>query len=419
MPRMTERSRLPELNQPIETGQSPAVADLAAGGFAAETEILTTTGPRRVGRLTPEDRVYALNLATSVMQPKRVLAVEPVTPTDSLVEIRTRRGHLKLLQDHRIPYQTKSISRIRTHPAGELATRQEYKFVNDWQTRAYPRLEQVDMTELAKEYEVGVTPNCHGHTFRARLPDGCEPSRYGGDVGYYFDPDTFETYRSSIEDTAAEVTIHAGPNHWRRPITFDGDDFLEFLGWFITEGSITHSSNRDTSEIGIAQKTASHRERIAELFDRMEIDVCVSENGFSFSSKLFARVLTRLCGGSSHEKRLPEFVFTLPREQQELLLDTLFAGDGNDWGVYYTASDQLAADILRLFAYVEYKPRYTVRNGNWQLYLGTSRDGFSSTAHVSSTTDTSPCYRLTVADYSAVMAGMDGKFQWVGVSQVG
>lgn len=396
----------------------PSATTLATGGFTVDTEIMTTNGPIRIDELTRSHEVYALNLTTKLVKPKPVLDIEQIEYKGPLIKISTRRSDLHIAPDHRIPFETKEIDRIRTQRAGDLPERVHYKFVNDWQFPSRDRLDTIEITDFAEECEFCVKHDCHGHTFRAALPDGCEPIRRNSHYGYFFDPETFEQHREEIENVATEVEVHSGPNYWRRPFQFEGDDFIEFLGWYIAEGSITENSSSNTTEIGFAQKTAKHREALQELFSRMGVSVSTGKNGFSFSSPLYARVLTSLCGDKTFEKQLPEFVFKLPTEQQTVLFKTLLAGDGNQKETYYTTSDKLANDMLRLALHLGYKPRYSKRQRTWQLYHWDTNDGFQSEVNVSRTSTSNPLYRLTVSDYSAVVAGRNGAFQWCGVSKV-
>lgn len=96
----------------------------------------------------------------------------------------------------------------------------------------------------------------------------------------------------------------------------------------------------------------------------------------------------------------------------------LIAGDGNERQTYYTVSERLANDVLRLCLELGIKPRYTVRKGVWQIYIREINDGFQPAAHLGKKEATQDLYRLTIGDYSVVMAGHNGKFQWVGVSNV-
>jgi len=76
--------------------------------------------------------------------------------------------------------------------------------------------------------------------------------------------------------------------------------------------------------------------RLDALFDRMEIDVDASGSSYSLGSKVYARILERLCGGESDSKHLPAFIGEVHTDLQERLLEVLLAGDGNDWDVFCT-----------------------------------------------------------------------------------
>jgi DNA polymerase I len=250
------------------------------------------------------------------------------------------------------------------------------------------------------------------------LPDGCEPCRANSHYGYFFDAETFKTYQNELEALAERVTVHAGRNHWHRPYRFGGDDFIEFLGWFITEGSVTSRDNSDSAVVQIAQELPEHRRQIASLLERMDLSVDTQDRSFSFGSVLFARLLTQLCGSGSRDMHLPEFIWECSTEQKELLLRTLIDGDGHESTKYYTASRQLAEDIMRLQVELGMKPRYG-RNGDiWRLSLSTIRDGFKSSRNVSFIQVTEPMYQLTIEDFSLIMAGRNRAFQWIGVSNI-
>lgn len=392
--------------------------ELTNGGFTPETKVMTTDGPVAIRNLSVGDHLYTLDPVSRVVKQKPVTAVQSVSHDGELVAIETQRADLRVATNHRIPFRTEAKSEIRFERAGDLNERSYYKFINRWQTLPKERLDSVDITDFVAEYEICASCEAHGHTFRAALPDECKPIRNNGHSGYHFDEQTFKEYQSAIETIADEVTIRAGPNHHRRPYRFDGDDFIEFLGWFITEGSIYWSTSSDTAQVKLAQETDRHQQVIASLFERMELDVHRDDRKFEFGSKVFGRLLEDLCGAGSQYKRLPAFVWSLPQEQQQLLLDILLAGDGNDRQTYYTASEQLASDLLRLCLELGIKPRYTQRDGIWQIYVRRVNDGFQSKQHVRKVEAEKNTYRLSVADYSIVMAGRDGKFQWIGVSSI-
>lgn len=400
-------------------GKSEAI-ELAKGGLSGKTEILTTDGPVAVAGLEIGDQVYALNASTKVLKPRPVTEIERIEYQGPLVHADARRIDWLLHPDQRVPYRTDSIDRIRFQRAGDLDEIGMYHLVNDWRSPTRPPLETVDITDFVDEFEAYVEIDCHGHTFRAALPEGCNPKDRNQFTGYHFDAETFKQYQESIESLGTEVTIRDKKGHWRRPYRFDGDDFIRFIGWFVTEGSLIPSMNRDSTTISISQKTSEYREQIEKLFERLDIDVQVSKGSYAFSSNLYARLLKSMCGDGCRQKRLPDFVWNLDTEQQELLLEVLMDGDGNDWKAYYTTSRQLADDVLRLCIETSRKPRYSFkeRRGSWEIYVGKINDRLSSKRQVSVTEDKKRLYRLTVDDYSLVMAGRNGRFQWVGISEI-
>jgi DNA polymerase I len=395
-----------------------AGVSLGGGGFTPDTFVMTAEGATRVDAISPGTEVYALDPMTRLVKPKRLTAVQQIAFDGPLVTVETRRANFHVAPGHPMLYRTKNDQQPRFQRAGDLPDRHSYKFITNWQRPPREPLEAVDITELIDDYEISATFDEHGHTVRAMLPAGCEPTRCNSHTGYFFDPATFKQFQSLIETAAATVRIHSAPGHRHRPYRFEGDDFIRLIGWFVTEGSVYHKQNRNSAEIQIAQKTERHRDSIRTLFDRLEISVTEKPEGFVFGSLLYGRLLERLCGEDSHSKRLPHFVWTLPRRQQKLLLDVLVAGDGDEYGTYYTASERLASDVLRLCVDVGLNPRYRLRRGTWAIHPAKVNDGFQSPRHVASMPSNDSVCQLTVADYSAVLAGRKRKFQWVGVSNV-
>lgn len=326
----------------LNTGPLTPATDRAApvtwrcdGGLAPDTELLTDDGPTPVAACLPGDHVRALDTTTGRAVRKPLVAVEPVEPEDEVVDATARRVGIRVRPAQPLLLSTTSTDRLRTIPAGDLDRYSSYAFVGDWTTPARRRLGTVDVTRICDDYEACARTADHGHTFRAALPEGCEPTNRNSHTGYYFDATTFEAHRAAIERAADEITVRAGPDAHRRPRLFDGDDFLRLLGWFATEGSVTESTTSDTIEIQFAQAPGDDHDAIAALCERMGFDPSVDDSSIRFSSRLFGRLFARLCGAASATKHLPPVVHSLPTRQQRLLLDVLLRGDGNDDGVFY------------------------------------------------------------------------------------
>ncbi|MFC6940713.1 hypothetical protein ACFQE8_12185 [Salinirubellus sp. GCM10025818] len=387
----------------------------AVGGFAADTEVMTTRGAVPVPELTTDDLVYALDPTTRLVKTKPVRAIERCE-TEGVIEIRTRRADLRVAPDHPIVYRTKAIAQPRFIRAGDLSDREYYQFINQWRRPPREPRSEIDITDFTDEYQACVTRSVHGHTFRAALPDGCEPIYRSRNVGYCFDAETFKRYQTELEALGDTVAVRAKRGHHPQPYRFDADAFIQFIGWFVSEGSIHRSPDRETAEIQIAQEKPKHRRTIRSLFEKLGFDVSDNDRSFSFGSYLYGQLLKQLCGLRSADRRLPEFVWELSRRQQRLLLEVLLDGDGNEQRTYYTASDQLVGDILRLCLELGIKPRYSSRRGTWQVFVNAVNDGFVAGEHVQRISTSASVYRVTVEDYTGLMAGRDGRFQWIGIS---
>jgi DNA polymerase I len=344
--------------------------------------------------------------------------VESVSDPDEVVSIDNRRADLRVAPTHPIYYCTKSLPRARVTLARDLSERLQYKFLHRWRSSPDRRLTTIDLTDFTDRYQARVNYDCHGSTFRSQLPEGCEPIRGQGHGGYYFDAATFKQFQAELESLGTTVEICSGSNSRGRPYRFDATDFLRFLGWFITEGSVYWSNTRRTASVKIAQKTPRYRQSLRRSFDRLGLSVSRSAEGFSFGSIVFAELFERLCGNESGTKRLPWFTWDLCSAQQRVLLNTLLVGDGNDRGTYYTSSDTLSHDLLRLCLELGIKPQYYRRGEMWRLPTSVVADGFRSDRNVQRTAYEGSFVRLTIEDFPAVLAGRNGNFQWVGVRRV-
>lgn len=390
---------------------------LTEGGIAEDTEVMTARGPRRISTLDEGDSVFALDPTTGISKLKPLRAIRRFEYEGEVVHLQARRVDQLLHPDHRIPYWTKSFPTVRFQRAADIHDREKYRFVNSWESIAPSPVESVDLTEILDDYQI-----CAAHSparvFRKALPEGCTPTNHTTPSGFQFDPETFEAYKEAIESLADEVTIREEQNHKRYPYRFDADDFVRLIGWFVSEGSVTWSKSGNTADIRIAQQAEDHRNRISRLFQRLGIEVGKNSNSFWFGSKLYGRLLEQLCGNSSASKRLPEFVWNLGTEQKQLLLQILINGDGDDQNIYFTISDRLKDDVLRLCMELAIKPRYEFRDGVWEIYTNSVNDRLSSSNQASWEEYTGAMYRVTVDDYCTIMAGRNRKFQWTGVSAV-
>lgn len=161
------------------------------------------------------------------------------------------------------------------------------------------------------------------------------------------------------------------------------DDWLEFLGYFISEGS-THSSvchrkervrvrkgknsyyttiekaRMETSYVvTISQKKTENLEKIQRLLNKLPFKFKKTPGGWSTNNKKLYNILKDL--GKSHQKYIPDFVWSLSARQLKILYDSLMLGDGSlsvgstgTKRTYYTSSKRLADDFQKLCLYIGY-----------------------------------------------------------------
>jgi HK97 family phage portal protein len=145
--------------------------------------------------------------------------------------------------------------------------------------------------------------------------------------------------------------------------TFYMDDWLEFLGYVISEGGV--SSQAKNWVITLYQKKQPHQDKIRACLKRLEASGCLTfgeyqtpgEDGVRFNvhGKPLVMWMHEFIGSYCTAKRIPDFVFKLCRRQRQIIFDALMVGDGSidprenrKSGYYSTTSHELADDVQRL-----------------------------------------------------------------------
>jgi len=115
---------------------------------------------------------------------------------------------------------------------------------------------------------------------------------------------------------------------------FPMDDWLEFLGWWLSEGWLNGTGYNHV--VGICQNVDSPDvERIEALLDRLpfQFNRGIKDEGRTIrwrtNDKALYDWLEKNCGKGAKSKRLPGFAYDMNREQTRILVDALWAGDGH------------------------------------------------------------------------------------------
>jgi replicative DNA helicase Mcm len=146
-------------------------------------------------------------------------------------------------------------------------------------------------------------------------------------------------------------------NHMRyetitEPIEVDMDLWLEFLGYFLSEGCVgKHYKTGVPYRVFISQKKPESTKIMNACMSQMPFTYKYVDGNFVINSKQLASHLE--CFGKSPDMHIPDYVKELPPEQIRILVDALVLGDGSirkDTGhiSYITSSKQLADGLSEL-----------------------------------------------------------------------
>jgi len=164
-------------------------------------------------------------------------------------------------------------------------------------------------------------------------------------------------------------------SYQRHDINVDYHSFLEFLGYFISEGCSCESPQRTWTRhiIEIAQNSGGTAEKIESCVKRLPFNAyrSIDKNGcmrWRIEDKSLLQFLKPL--GKAHQKFIPRWALNRNPGDLRVLFNALMEGDGSvdkrsGWTGYYTTSKRLADDVQELafrlgyaanISYVEPRP---------------------------------------------------------------
>ena len=389
--------------------------------FTPDTEVLTPDGVKNITEVEVGDDVYSYNPETNDMEVKSVVeTIERPEYDGELIHIQNQQMDLKVTPDHRFivnrPRHMEEGEWEHTE-AGDLNEWTHYETPSNWNAKDGEELFTFDVSEHIDNYEVFVAlkEDVHGHTFVSEI-DGDVQQAARGKVGYTIQSDVFEAERELVESLTEEIYIHKkGKNKWV-PLTYYGDDVLELVAWYITEGSATQ--NGENKMVNISQYEDVNEENhlnIQSILERMNIHYGANENDISFTSDVWFDVLGSLCGVGSHNKTIPDMVFDSSEQQKKTFIETLLLGDGSTRGDkhrYTTASKTLRDDVMQLVWECGNTSSYTHGDGVWRVRWSEVRNKMSFRCHRDKSTETAEngVYCIQVEDNHTLVAGRNGKF---------
>lgn len=140
----------------------------------------------------------------------------------------------------------------------------------------------------------------------------------------------------------------------RKTVIFPIINWLQFFGWYISEGCIYEGT------ITLSQVKEEGRKKIREVLENFPYNYNEGKRAFYVHGKDLSNYLKQF--GKSHEKFIPRELLNLKPFLLQYLFDALMEGDGiktskNRW-MYCTTSEQLREDVIEIAIKLGYVASY-------------------------------------------------------------
>ncbi len=370
--------------------------------FHPETDVLTPDGVKKVTELKAGDPVYSFNMEAGKVELDTVVNVW-ANWSDRLVRVSNQHVNLRVTPNHRLVVRRARGDKPWTKETVET------------------------MAEVCEAIRPTDTSWAYPKPFD--LPDGKEQEM----IDLARDP-------AWMPQTNGKYTCRT---------QYRMDDFLELLGWYVSEGS-TYSGQTGEYKVYIAQNKPHGQMKIKAVLDRMEITFHEEKHhetglvkGFTFNDKVLFHALRFFGGTYSEEKKIAHELFTLSKRQLGILFDAMYAGDGDEVKErtseylartmkpgaklfrskrYSTKSPQLYKDTLWLATFLGYTTtRHAQENDGVGMYRIGLRPAKAETTHLEyeEVEYEGWVIDVEVAKNRTLFAGEDGKFLGVSNSVYG
>lgn len=127
------------------------------------------------------------------------------------------------------------------------------------------------------------------------------------------------------------------------------DDWLEFLGYYLSEGCCPNYKNKNSNLIDIRQYKYEYYIKIYNVIDRLGFNPKARNGRIQFINKDVRCLLSQF--GKAGDKYIPDYIFELSTRQINIFLTSLWNGDGNyknDYKITYSSKSKRLADGVQI-----------------------------------------------------------------------
>lgn len=347
--------------------------------FSEDTKIATPSGFKNIKDFKIGDLVYTLNPSSHDVEIEKVTATQ-VKRNNKFVKFTAQTVDIRVTPEHKIYYKTS--------------------------TAFQKRNAEYFISKVNKKH--GMIRFAKNNPLRNDILNSDSNNEI--DLSKYIDED------HEIRDDKVRDHKHSS-SHWI-PLKYKKEDFYQFLGWYISEGS----KNSDLSaQISISQsleKNKEHRDEIEKMLISMNLPVQHDNDRFYFSSRLWCNFIKKEIGTSSFEKRIPDSLINTNISLIKILFDTLMKGDGNKNGKRYNTSSILLKDqIILISMLLGIKLGKVVLDGKcWRISFRKIKTSAVKYKNISyeENSNYENVYCITTEKNHIIYAGRNDKYNWIG-----
>lgn len=183
----------------------------------------------------------------------------------------------------------------------------------------------------------------------------------------FYIPKTIPLWEGQPRSTFV-IPQYVGERRTWEALTVPMDEWVVFLGWYYSEGSLAYQSNGHPCEVRISQKDTTVLETLRGIVNAWGCTAGIYTSPTTPQLAIRHRGLAEYLysfGKGCLEKRLPPEIRHATREQQRLFLEAFCKGDGYVKGnrrILYTSNKGLADDLHEVALKAGYNSTVTKRS---------------------------------------------------------
>lgn len=410
-----------------------AIKSVVNSCFTPDTDIITKDGIKNIKDIKVGDIVYNVNQKTLKIEEDEIIETQKFRYKGDIYKYDTDLTDLIVTPNHKFLVQDKSKKQKTMFKTVKNLNSYSGKYytIPSCNGRDFESQEFITILETVKKYngKIWARPN---NLYKIRNRNiypfkKKKTSRNNHSTWYIANAKNItELELISFWNDGWEIYGEIRPKTKLSPIIFNKSLFLEFLGWFISEGSIYKSKKKiyentvrgNYNLITITQKQKKYSKEIINLINNLGFYInCKTKKSISFCSEIMYCYLYDNCGYNSYNKKIPEYVLEESLENIGLFWKSLYKGDGNKRDKRYnTVSKNLCQDVIKLLILMGNNSiRYYKDNNIYRITWSNTKKSINN-KQLKTISYNGYVYCCTTKKNHNIFAGRKGKFSLTGQS---